>query len=273
MRVVFGIIATIALAIWSYCTLDANLKPELQGMVIAFCIAITIDVMMWFIKEARLLRLYLSCINPFARKEIRLTIAYLFKIEVNGRYLLVKSNRLNNTYQPVGGVYKYFHPEATLELNKLCIVTDNNIPNDEDSEFDLRLKQNNKLKLPLFIKWFLKGIQRETDPWREFYEELIVPGILPANYFPYLHYELVGQHYDPIHYDTRFRTDTFKYADIYIPKYVNHHQETLVRNLVNVPSTDYIWATEEEIKNNKSNNGHAIATHSYKIFHTKKLNK
>jgi hypothetical protein len=271
MRIVFELITAIALFIWSLNIKDEGFKPELEGMALASCIAAAVELMVWVIKERKLLKLYWSSINPFIRSEIRLTIAYLFRIEVNGKYLLVKSNRLNNTFQPVGGVYKYFHPEATLELNQMGIVTDNHIPNDEVNEYDLRLKQDNKWNLRKFLTWFFENKQRETDPWREFYEELIVPNILEKEHFPYIHNELVGQHYDSIHFDERFRINTFKYADIFVPKYINSTQETLMRNLVNVSSENYIWVTEGEIRNNRSNDGHSIAPHSYKIFHNTKL--
>ena len=47
----------------------------------------------------------------YRKKEIRLSFSYLFKIQIDGKYLLIKGNRLKNQYQPVGGVYKYY-PEA-----------------------------------------------------------------------------------------------------------------------------------------------------------------
>ena len=37
--------------------------------------------------------------------EIRVSISYLFQIKVDGKYLLVKGNRIDQ-YQPVGGVFK-----------------------------------------------------------------------------------------------------------------------------------------------------------------------
>ena len=40
-------------------------------------------------------------------KNIRLSCAYLFRIKYNGKYLLVKGNRIDQ-YQPIGGVYKYY---------------------------------------------------------------------------------------------------------------------------------------------------------------------
>ena len=54
----------------------------------------------------------------YRKKEIRLSFSYLFKIQIDGKYLLIKGNRLKNQYQPVGGVYKYY-PEAILQEKQL----------------------------------------------------------------------------------------------------------------------------------------------------------
>ena len=52
-------------------------------------------------------------------KDIRLSCAYLFQIKQNGKYLLIKGNRIEQ-YQPVGGVYKYYNSfnevKSKLEL-------------------------------------------------------------------------------------------------------------------------------------------------------------
>lgn len=272
MRAILEIIAAIILLIWGTTTKNDGLSPELIGMGIGFLITFAMEILIWAYENRNLMRLYISILNPRIKNEIRLTIAYLYKIEVNGRYLLVKSNRIENAYQPVGGVYKYFHPEADCDLRDIGVTTDNHITNDEDSEFDLRLMLDSKFNLRKFLKWFLDKKQRELDPWREFYEELVAPGILPGNIFEYIHYELIGQHYMPLHYDRRLSVDTFKYVDIYKPKFVNNAQSDIIKQLVNTPSTEYIWATKEEIIAQRTATGIAITEQSKKIFHNKKLN-
>jgi hypothetical protein len=246
-----------------------SLRQELYGMAIGFALAILVELVLYLYEYRRFLLLFLKC--SFSSKELRLTISYLYNIEVNGKYLLVKSHRLQDTYQPVGGVYKYFNPDGKSQLDKLGIITDNFIDNDEVSEFDLRVKMRNRNKMQGFIDWFFRRENREIDPWREFYEELVESGILPLNIFGYIHYELIGQHFEDIHYDPFFRIDTFKYADIFKPKYVNNDQEKAVRNLSLYQSNDYIWATEQEIMQERSNDGKRIAEHTKKIFQTRKL--
>lgn len=257
--------------LWRYLTPDANLQVELVGILVAGLGVIAIDLINWLINNRSILGLLFDSYKPFVTPEIRLTIAYLFRIEINGSYLLVKSNRIPNTFQPVGGVYKYFAHKGQEELTELGALTDNHIPNDNISEYDLRLNLQNRRHLYKFLKWFFKGENREIDPWREFYEELIRTQILSPQVFPYIHYKLVGQVFEPIHKDKFFNVDTFKYADIYIPKFWNHQQEAAIRNLSNVASSDFIWATKQEITQGKTSKGQFIADHSAKIFCNQKL--
>lgn len=271
MRVLLEAFFAVVAFSWGRWFASDNLKPELYGITIGIVAAILIEYGLLIYQKRKFLTLYLDCWNPFTKKELRLTIAYLFKIEVNGKYLLVKSHRNPNLYQPVGGVYKYFYPEAQKDLARMCIVTDNNVINDEVSEYDLRLKQKNRRCLPQFINWFLSNQEREIGPWREFYEELIVTGILPQNEFGYIYYELIGQHFEAIHFDPVYKVDTFKYVDIYIPRFANNKQVDLLKQLTLVESPEYIWVTEEEINLKRSSKGHIIADHSYKIFQTKML--
>lgn len=273
IKQVLEILLAISFFIWGRWFADINLQPELYGMSIGFTAALLLDTIIYLYSERTFLKLYWDCIKPFqTRTELRLSISYLFRIEINGKYLLVKSTRIDNTYQPVGGVYKYFYPEAKKNLERVGAITDNYISNDDRSEFDLRLKMLDRKNIRKFLKWFSAAEEREWDPWREFYEELVLTGILPASDFGYIHYELIGQHFDRIHFDNHFKIDTFKYADIYNPKYVNNKQREEMKKLQQAEHTDYIWVTEDEIKNGKSKTGQLIADHSYKIFHTKKLN-
>lgn len=272
LRVILEIISAIIFLVWGKWFANPNLQPELYGMSIGIGIALIIEFLNFLHNESPFLKLYYACfVKSTTNPSIRLTIAYLYKIEVQGKYLLVKSRNIQNAYQPVGGVYKYFDPEAKVFLNSISVITDNSIPNDDINERDLRVKMTNRKNIKAFLKWFFSNSQREIDPWREFYEELVATGLLSNNNFQYIHYEKVGQHFEPIHFDTFYHIDTFKYVDIYIPKFLNQNQKNEIRNLRNTISTEYIWATENEIKNNITMDGKIITPHSYKIFHTKKL--
>ena len=267
------ILLLVSVFIWANWFAGVNLQTELYGIVVGGTMVLFIELLDYLIRERAFLKLYWDCWKPWTDNEIRLTIAYLYRIEVNGKYLLVKSNRIANTYQPVGGVYKYYNPEAKKELDCMGAITDNKIDNDDVSECDLRLNLLNRKKIGTFLKWFFKGEKRESDPWREFFEELVVTGILPAKEFGYIHYELVGQQFEPIHRDKFFNVDTFKYVDIFIPKFVTHQQKEEIKKLLIINRNEYIWVTQQEIKQGKSNGNHLIAEHTKKIFHNKILHQ
>jgi hypothetical protein len=274
IRPLLEFIALVIILSWAKWFADDNIQSELYGIVIGLILSLIIGAVVWIYKERDLLLIYWQCYRSWEPSELRLTFAYLYKIEVNGRYLLVKSNRFN-TYQPVGGVYKYFHPETVREFHTIGVVPDNKIKNDADSEHDIRLILQKKKNLRKFFKWFFRKENRETDPWREFYEELVRPGIVAASKFGYIHYELVGQHIEPIHMDTFFNIDTLKYVDVYIPKFLNNEQVEEVRHLQTLshPNPDYIWVTRQEIMQGLSDNGYSIAEHTRKIFHNKMLHQ
>ena len=73
-------------------------------------------------------------------KPMRITTAYLYRIEVNGKYLLIKRHKKDSPgYQPVGGAYKYLKDETRELFNRLDIEPCNKVPRDEDTENDLRI--------------------------------------------------------------------------------------------------------------------------------------
>ena len=137
-------------------------------------------------------------------KEVRLSISYLFRIEVDGKYLMVKGNRLKRQYQPVGGVYKYY-PEAKPVLERMKFNLDTKMGNTDETD-DLRIRIKGKYLLT-FMEWFMSMENREYDPQREFKEELIDTGLLPAQSFEILKYRKVGVHNDGIKYSTYLACD------------------------------------------------------------------
>ena len=83
---------------------------------------------------------------------IRVSVAYLFKIYVDGRYLLVRSRNVPGQFQPVGGVYKRLR-DSVEKLNQLEVLDDKEIPICDTTRLDLRVRVKGK-HLAAFIKWF-----------------------------------------------------------------------------------------------------------------------
>jgi len=119
-------------------------------------------------------------------KEVRLSISYLFRIEVNGKYMLVK-NRKRDYYQLVGGAYKAFD-SAKPFFKKYRVNPDKQFTTSHGvAKSDLRFMVPGRHVLKM-IDWFHSQKDRETSQWREFCEELLTTGILDKHLFRYVDY-------------------------------------------------------------------------------------
>lgn len=196
---------------------------------------------------------------------VRVTIAYLFRIEINGSYILIKRHKKDNAgFQPVGGAYKYLKEENRELFDKLGIEPCNHVPRDEDTEHDLRVIIKKRKNLIAFLKWFETRKNREMDPCREFYEELIAPGFLPYEIFKHLKYVFIGKHIEGILKSPVYPQDEVRYADIYELRTETDNQKMALANLINQP--DIIFVTPEEIYKRASKSGNVILPHSFKIL-------
>lgn len=123
--------------------------------------------------------------GKYKDKEIRFSISGLYKIQIpnTNKYLLVSNRRIAGQLQPVGGVYKRFGDDGLF--NKWGYKPDtrkNGLDVDEKSDSDLRFMVNGKSVIDV-LKWYESGKERETEPRREFIEELIDTEILNSKTF------------------------------------------------------------------------------------------
>ena len=127
----------------------------------------------------------------YRKQDIYISFSYLYKIEVDGRYLLIRGNRFKNRFQPVGGVYKYY-PEAKQFLESINFSPNYNVVNSYGEENDLRINIKGEKVLD-FFEWFLKMENREYDPRREFFEELVKTGFIDGEMFENFNYRKIGK--------------------------------------------------------------------------------
>jgi len=146
-------------------------------------------------------------------ERVRISASYLYRIKVDGEYLLVRSNRRRDHFQPVGGVFKAL-PDGRAYLQSIGALDDTLIPIDHSSRDDLRIRLPGK-RLPEFLRWYDSRLGRESDAWREFHEELIAPGILDRDVFPYAYARFVRQVRTPIRYSAPAQSAELLIADIY----------------------------------------------------------
>ena len=175
-------------------------------------------------------------------EDIRVSVAYLYRIVVDGDYLLVKGNRIDQ-YQPVGGVRKSF-PGAQSTFRNLSVRPDDNLTVDAVSERDLRVRMPAK-NLLKFLNWYETKHDREICQQREFKEELVSPGYLDQVLFA----DVASQYLYTVptwHYSQHFRCWELLYHEVFEPLFTLK-QEEAIRELKKQSSSDYKWVGEERI--------------------------
>lgn len=179
----------------------------------------------------------------YRKKEIRLSFSYLFRIQVDGKYLLIRGNRLKNQYQPIGGVYKYY-TEAKPKLESFHFRPDVQMGNKRETD-DLRIIIPGR-EILSFMDWFLSMKDREYDPLREFKEELLDTGLLPKEVFSNLIYRKVGIHNKGIQKSKYMSCDEFIYADIF-ELTLSDEQQNSIRSAVLANPEQLCLASDKEL--------------------------
>lgn len=204
-------------------------------------------------------------------KNIRISFAYLFRIQVDGTYFLVRGNK-KKKFQPVGGVYQRY--DGSNAILRDIFQEDDEMKT--GNEKDLRGKVKGK-DLKKFIQWFESRQDREITCHREFKEELINSKILDKEKFEELHYSYLGTHKTNI-FTSEYYGKEFLLADIYELE-LNDEQKKEFLSLKesyekaeNNSNLNYAFVNEDEIRRRhtlkrKMNDFEKdINNHTYKIL-------
>lgn len=195
-----------------------------------------------FIEGDKELSLPLS--SRFSNNELRLSISYLFRIPVkneNGvtNFLLVKSNRIPDLYQPPGGVYKYFDNQRLIKLK----ARDHQFFHEVD---DLRIFLPEK-NIMSFLKQFQDESWREVGYFREFQEELLDTNILPAELFSHPSFRFLQRRTTGIRWSKHFQCREIIFYDIVDLK-INENQNSYLKRMIKSSfSNQYVFASEDSI--------------------------
>ncbi len=202
----------------------------------------------------------------YRNQNVRISAAYLFRIKVDGKYLLVKGARFPH-YQPVGGVFKV-SPKGQSFLAGIDAQDDDLIPIDQTSEADLRVRVKGA-NLSHFYNWFESRRGREDAPWREFQEELLSTALVPPGAFPFIFHEYHGRLVDKIRFSQYANSLEILIADVYelLP---TREQEDALRSTFTSAPGEFGWFSSEQIKRRGvlpgSPNVTPIAEHAHKIL-------
>ncbi|MFD4653808.1 hypothetical protein [Streptomyces sp. NPDC058441] len=200
-------------------------------------------------------------------KPIRVSTSYLFRIVIDGKYLLIRGSRYPNQFQPVGGVHKV-SPQGNTTLSAMNVVGDDLIPVDPSSYGDIRVRVPGR-RIVQFFRWFDSREGREDSPWREFQEELLASGILPADKFPHIMHNYVRRDVDKVRYSPWADSLEILVADIYelVP---TPEQESAFRQIAQAGHADLVWVTSSEIQRRGATPGQPqsieVAQHAQRLL-------
>lgn len=198
------------------------------------------------LKNRKRLWLFLVTKTWHRKTLIRLSIAYLFRIKVNDKYLLVKNSHDGN-WQPVGGVYKTL-PGSEKIFDEMQVQADSLFESEKGiKKRDLRINLKGANFIP-FLRWFDSGEDRELSPWREFCEELInTTKILDSDTFRYINYKYKGRVSTPIIKMNTGGRGYFQY-DIFDLVPNDEQQKELEVLYAKGDGENYRWFTAEQIR-------------------------
>ena len=173
-----------------------------------------------------------------------ISFAYLYRLKVANKYLLVKNSRNTGKYQPVGGVYQLTENEKLYLKNRFQVKDDDKILIDESSKNDYRLRMENTY-LRSFMRRFNGRAERETinDISREFKEELVDAGILN---WTQIKYRFCGRYMTELRYEEHFQIFELQLSDV-VELIPSIEQERDLLNLMRMSSEKYKFATASEI--------------------------
>lgn len=213
--------------------------PLISGLLIGVLIPF-IDALLVGREHLRLMWLSIR----YRNQSIRVSLCYLFRIKIDDRYLFVRSARAP-VFLPVGGVYKAT-AGAKEFLDSIGVLGDDLVPIDQTSRDDLRVRVPGR-HLSAFMRWFDRGASRETDCWREFYEELVRPGILTTGQFPWIAHEHLRRRTSGVRFSPHAQSLELIVGDVreLLP---TPPQVDALRAAMALGHPDVQWLTEQQIR-------------------------
>ena len=189
----------------------------------------------------------LLCATIWRRREVRVSISYLFSIPVQDEQLLIRGTRINTQFQPVGGVFKSYLSDTEM-IQRFSARPDSRFSPDAASSHALRVRLPGR-NLYKIIRWFRSRKERELFPIREFYGELIEPGHLDRETFKVFDCRFIGLRHFPLKFDTYSQCMQIIVAEVYELKATDEQQQALaaLRSQPSNTRPDIHFATNTEI--------------------------
>lgn len=175
-------------------------------------------------------------------KKIRFSISYLYKIKIGNQYLLIKGKNIEQ-YQPIGGVYKY-KPSFQEKAREWNVTFEDQKGFYEDGDLRFFIKGKNVKKV---LDWFNTRKNREVTIYREFYEELIEPGILSLDSLRTTKFEYLKNVKTKIKFSTHFETDEILIYNIF-RVYLSKEDECRIKKELSKSNSELILVDANDIE-------------------------
>lgn len=241
----------------------------LVGVIIKIMISTIVDLydsMPW----QTYLRAFIRAKEITKKTNIRISYAYLFRIEVDGKYFLIMNSYGIGKMQPPGHTYRISYEEKEYLKDRFQIMGDDKL-NAKKIKNDYRFRVK-AAHLKKFYKRFCYKIDVEkTENYFDgFKDTLIRSGYLDENIFKEVVIKDIRRDIQRISYSKYF--DCYEMIVHDIKEIVlTDIQREYMRSLMSQPSNRYIFATDKYIKSlgvdpEKNDYYSEIADHSLKIL-------
>ena len=182
-------------------------------------------------------RLWISTnIGKAREKQVRFSLAYLFRIKIDGKYLLVENSKIANQYQPIGGVYKKFASFDNI-ANELGVTYEKKTNFIVSDDLRVYVQSKNTIK---FVKWFHTRKNREFNVIREFFEEIIDKNILEIQNLKDIEFEFMKTYDSGLHYTEQFGSYEILLHDIFEVRLKLNDVEEKLKQYIESSSDNYL---------------------------------
>lgn len=179
------------------------------------------------------------------KKKIRMSLSYLFSIQINNQYLLIKGNRIDQ-FQPIGGVYHYANSFQEVK-NKWNIQDVNNDQFHDKNDLRILVPANNVINT---IEWFHSRKNREVTVHREFIEELVNNQILSINDLQKINFELKRIVETGIKFSDYFKMDEYNIYEVFDVIILDPSLEKKIKDNVQT-NPNFIFCDNTDIESKK----------------------
>lgn len=249
LLVVIPFLLLIAFFVFGESLLGVSLFNDIKNILYGVLASIIFLGLHTFMKNFNYWKVYYYTQTTYRNKLVYFSFAYLFRLKFKDKYLLVKSSRANH-FLPLGGVYKQ-HKGAKTKFKSLGILgieDSDHMRLDESEKDDLRGYIPGK-HIVKFIRWFKSREDRESDHWREFYEEAIATGLLPEKNFPYVRFTYDQSNKLRITPKNHWNDPEIKIQEVFDVELTDAQKQGLETLFNQGNGTEHIWVTANDIKN------------------------